>query len=230
MSHNDRKISALMTMLQHGDSFFPTGGTAFSWGLETLYGDGMVHGAEGVTAFLRGQLRNRWWTSDAVALARAYSASADGDLARASEIDHELETLGFSRELREGSRRAGATVLRTHEQLATPGATDYRLLIREGKAIGHLAVVQGVVWNGLGVSLEQALVLSAHTLCTGTVSAAVRLGIMGYIDAQRVLAAMRGIVGSIMRQPVGNEMGSFAPAAEIAAMRHEIQESRIFAN
>ncbi|MEY2336561.1 urease accessory UreF family protein [Acidithiobacillus ferrianus] len=221
-------ISALMTVLQHGDSFFPSGANAFSWGLETLHGDGLLLGADGVAAFLRGQLRHRWWTSDAVALARTYLA--DADLARASEIDHELEALGFSRELREGSRRTGATLLRTHEQLATPRAADYRLLIRGGKAVGHLAVVQGLVWNGLGLSLEQALALSAHTLCAGTVSAAVRLGIMGHIDAQRVLGAMRVIVANITRQPVATEIGSFVPAAEIAAMRHEIQESRIFAN
>ena len=226
MSNNS--VSVLMKVLQHGDSFFPSGANAFSWGLETLHSDGLLHSADGVAVFLRGQLQYRWRTCDAIALVRTYSA--DADLVCASELDHELEAFSFSRELREGSRRAGSTLLRTHEQLFTPRAVDYRLLIREGKAFGHLAVVQGLVWNALGFSLDQALVLSAHTLCVGTVSAALRLGIIGHVDAQRVLESSRAIIANIMRQPFATEIGSFVPAAEIAAMRHEIQESRIFAN
>lgn len=221
-------ISALMTVLQHGDSFFPSGANAFSWGLETLHGDGLLLGADDVAAFLRGQLQHRWCTCDAIALARTYLA--DADLVCAAEGDYELEALGFSRELREGSRRAGATLLRMHEQLGTSRAADYRLLIRGGEAVGHLAIVQGLVWYSLGLSLKQALALSAHTLCIGTVSAALRLGIIGHIDAQRVLESMRVIIANITRQPFATEIGSFVPAAEIAAMRHEIQESRIFAN
>ena len=104
------------------------------------------------------------------------------------------------------------------------------MLIRNGVTVGHLPVVQGLVWSGLGFSLEQALGLSAHVLCTGVVSAAIRLGIMGHIDGQRVLAAMRAIVSNIMKQSVDTEIGTFVPATEIAAMRHEAQESRIFAN
>ena len=53
-----------LALLQHGDSFFPSGAVSFSWGLETLAEDGRVATAADVAAFLEGQLRWRWATCD----------------------------------------------------------------------------------------------------------------------------------------------------------------------
>jgi urease accessory protein len=220
--------AALLTTLQHGDSFFPSGGIAFSWGLETLHAQGFVRERDSLTAFLRGQLERRWATCDRVALVRAFEY--DKDLTGIARVDFELEALSLARELREGSSRAGAALLRVHEQLATPHAAQYRALIRSGGAVGHLPVVQGLVWRHIGVSMETALTLSAHTHCVGILGAALRLGIIGHLDAQRVLQGVRALLAELIAQPIPDEMSTFAPAAEIAAMRHETQHSRLFAN
>ena len=50
----------LLAALQHGDSFFPGGGFAASWGLETLFTDTYVHDAETLLHFVQGQLCQRW--------------------------------------------------------------------------------------------------------------------------------------------------------------------------
>ncbi len=47
----------LLVALQHGDSFFPSGSFAFSWGLETLRNDGLVHGSTDVERFALDQLK-----------------------------------------------------------------------------------------------------------------------------------------------------------------------------
>ena len=60
-----------LVLLQHGDSFFPSGAVSFSWGLETLADDGRVHSADSVSEFLVNQIRYRWATSDRAALAAA---------------------------------------------------------------------------------------------------------------------------------------------------------------
>ena len=46
--------ATLLTALQHADSFFPGGGTAFSWGLESLCNDRQVASAADVERFLAG--------------------------------------------------------------------------------------------------------------------------------------------------------------------------------
>jgi urease accessory protein len=75
-------------------------------------------------------------------------------------------------------------------------------------------------------------VLSAHQLVLGLVSAALRLGLLGHLDAQRILAAQRERVAALMLQPCPGvfELHACAPAAEIAMMRHETGSGRMFAS
>ena len=119
-----------------------------------------------------------------------------------------------------------------HEKLGTPLAADFHDRVRAGDSPSHAAVVQGLVWRGVGLDLEQSELLSAHTYSIGILGAAVRLGVIGHIDAQRTLATARNAVVEILRQaaPSVGEMSAFTPAAEIAVMRHETAETRLFAN
>lgn len=220
--------SSLLISLQHGDTFFPSGGSAFSWGLETLHADGLLRSALDVQSFLVGQLIHRWATCDRVALVRVHQCTDDLD--RVAACDTELEVLALARELREGSRRAGATLLRVHSQLGTPQADAYRERVRDRSAYGHVAAVQGLLWRGIGMSCDGAQVTSAHTLCLGMLGAAIRLGVIGHIDAQKILQAAHGIIEELMVVNVADELSSFVPASEIAMMRHEVGQSRLFAN
>ena len=201
---------------------------AFSWSLETLHADGLLLTSAAIESFLLGQLVHRWATCDRVALVRTYDAADDLD--RVVACDAELETLALARELREGSRRAGGTLLRVHGQLGTPRADAYRERIHNELAFGHLAAVQGLLWRSVGMSREDAQVTSAHTLCLGVLGAAIRLGIIGHIDAQKILAMAHAAVDDLLLKVGDDELSSFVPASEIAMMRHEVGQSRLFAN
>lgn len=222
--------TAALALLQYGDSFFPSGAVSFSWGLETLCADGRVTAAPEVTSFLHGQLRHRWATCDRPAVAAAHRAGEDLDAV--ARIDWLLEAQTLAAELRDGSRRCGGALLAIHERLVTPGAGPYRALVRSGGAPGHLAAVQGLVGRGAGLALAECEVLSAHTLCVGLLGAALRLGVIGHVDAQRSLAQARALIAGILAAPPpGVEaISAFTPEAEIAVMRHETAETRLFAN
>ncbi len=219
-----------LALLQFGDSFFPSGAVSFSWGLETLCADERIASAQQVHSFLIGQLQHRWATCDRPALATAYRAADDPDTL--AEIDRLLEAQTLAAELRDGSRRSGEALLTVHEKLGTPGAASYRALVRSGRAPGHLSVVQGLVGRGVGLAPEACEVLSAHTLSVGLLGAALRLGVIGHVDAQRGLQQARPVIAEILKVPApGIEtMSAFTPEAEIAVMRHETAEARLFAN
>jgi urease accessory protein len=220
----------LLGALQHADSFFPSGGVSFSWGLETLHTDQIVGSAVQLAGFVEGQLRHRWATCDACALTAAYRA--DGQLDRVATVDELVEAMTLATELREGSKRAGASLLNVHAKLDTPGAAEYRERVRKRIAHGHLPVVQGMLWRAVGMSEETCRAVSAHTFCTGLVGAALRLGMIGHLDAQKILLQVRALLTDLLKlEPADAEaIYAYTPQAEIAAMRHEAQDSRLFAN
>jgi urease accessory protein len=59
-----------------------------------------------------------------------------------------------------------------------------------------------------------------------------RLGIIGHVDAQHILGTARNAIVEVVRQAAApvDAMSAFTPEAEIAAMRHETAETRLFAN
>lgn len=219
-----------LTLLQHGDSFFPSGAVSFSWGLETLFDERAVTSPEDLIEFLATQLRNRWATSDRCALGAAHKAG--GDLEQVISVDHSVEVQCLASELRSGSRRTGLALLTMHKKLNTPLAAQYYQFVRKEIAPGHLAVIQGLVWHQLGLELIQAEYLSVHTLLTGLLGAAVRLGIVGHVDAQKALQNLQLVAYEILARPAPalEQMAAFTPQAEIAVMRHEIADVRLFAN
>ena len=219
-----------LALLQHGDSFFPSGAVSFSFGLETLSEEGGIGSAPALASFLEGQLRARWATFDRGALVAAHRAAPDA--LAVARVDTLLEASTLATELRRGSRRAGRALLKVHAALGTAGAAAYRVLVAAGEAPGHTAAVQGLVWRGAGLDSAAAEALSAHTFATGVLGAAIRLGLLGHIGAQRILQDTRGLVAELLREPAPDldRLRASTPEAEIAVMRHETAATRLFAN
>lgn len=220
----------LLATLQHADSFFPSGAVSFSWGLEALRADGLVQSADDVALFAAGQLRHRWATADRPVLAATYTAS--DDLEAVAAIDRLQDAMALPLELRLGSQRMGAALLGVHARLETPNAVSYHSRVLARRAPGHVAVVQGLVWRGIGLDAEVAIGVSAHCFCIGMIGAALRLGIIGHLDGQRVLAKLHDLVAELQATPIPSlhEVSTFTPACDIAFMRHELQPGRLFAN
>jgi urease accessory protein len=222
--------SRLFTLLQHADSLFPSGLTSFSWGLEQLFEEERVTDAPALRRFVEAQLRLRWASFDRAFLSAGHAAA--GDLELLAHIDALCAASIPAKELREGSSRAGQALLAVHAKLGTAGAAEYRARIAQGAAEGQLPVIQGMVWRGIGLSELDAAVLSAYGLVAGFAAAAIRLGVIGHVDSQRMIGALADLVDELALRPppMLAEAATFTPAAEIAAMRHEVAQHRLFAN
>ncbi len=174
-------------------------------------------------------LRHRWATSDRVALALTHRAS--GDLDKVVEIDRSVEAATLAEPLRTGSKRNGSALLAAHVRLQTPGAAELGALIGDGEAFGHLPVVQGFVWRALGMSEAAAIAVSGYSTAAGLIAAAVRLGRIGAVEAQAVLAAALTTVAELA-MPVAQAamIESFMPWVDAAAARHSRAHLRLFAS
>jgi urease accessory protein len=220
----------LLRLLQESDSFFPSGAVSFSWGLETLHSDGVISTESEVENFLAAQLTYRWSTFDRVIVMEA--ARAFQSLTTIAAADRLVDAQTLPEELRSGSRRNGCGLLSIHAKLGTARAEEYLEWVRSGNGIGHFAVMQGFLWGNRGISCSQAALLSAHVLCVGILGAAVRIGAVGHIGAQKILSRLQPSIARLATSSPGalTEIHSFMPQAEIASMRHEIAATRLFAN
>ena len=222
--------SRLFTLLQHGDSLFPSGLTSFSWGLEQLFEERRVSDAPALRRLVESQLRLRWASFDRAFLSASHAAAGDLDLT--ARIDELCAVSIPARELREGSSRAGQALLAVHAKLGTAGAAGYRTRIVQGGAEGHLPVMQGMVWRAIGLSDVDAALLSAYGLVAGFAAGAIRLGLVGHVESQRMIGALAQAVEELALQPPPalEEAATFTPGSDIASMRHESAQHRLFAN
>jgi urease accessory protein len=217
-----------MLAIWQADAAFPSGGFAFSNGLEGLAAlEGGMSSAR-LEAVIEGALRRRWATADRAALLRAFD-HAD-DIETVAEIDREVEAATLSKAFRSGSRRNGASLLAAHVRLGTPGAAEWKALVRAGDAPCHLAPAQGLLWRGAGLDRQGAVLASGYTTISGFTTAAVRLGLVGAVAAQAVVRRLLPVVAEIAATDPPERIESFSPLLDIAAARHARGELRLFSN
>ncbi len=226
---SETEAASLLALTQMADSAFPSGSFAFSQGLETLLAEKRVQGETALARYFEHQLRDRWLVFDRYFLSEGHTHADTAEVL--FELDAECEAMTPVASLRKGSRRNGMALLTSHEKIGTEGAAAYKRAILQGQAPGHLPLVQGLLFRGHGLALLPALVAAAHGFLAGQVSAAVRLGAIGTLAGQRILASLHPSLAATLARPLPPEAPwSFTPLSEIAAMRHETQAVRLFTN
>jgi urease accessory protein len=220
----------VLLLLQHGDSFFPSGSVSFSHGVESLAVDGLLNDEDAIRQFIERQVSHRWRTCDWGILAAISAAS--GALGRVFDADRALETVTLPFTLRMGSRRAAEAFLSVHSKLGSEAAKGLLAEITAENTPGHLVTAQGVVWGALGLSLRQVGLLSLHGLTVGILGAALRLGIIGHVAAQRTLSRLHPTMAAAVasRPPQLEELSTSILIEDIAAMKHEERAIRLFAS
>jgi urease accessory protein len=221
---------SLLLTLQLGDSFFPSGASAHSYGLEGLLHVGDVTDRQGLEGFLEAQIEQRWASSDRLAVLHAHAAGSD--LEAVAGIDRFVDRSTCVASWRVGGRRLGRALLSTHAKLGAPLCADYEGWVSSGRAPGQVSVVQGLTGFALGLSASTAAGLSAYGLSVGIVGAGLRLGIVGHLDAQRLLLGQRARTERALGQPLPPlaELGAWVPGAEVGSMSREARGGRLFAS
>jgi len=223
-------VLQVLKAIWQSDGTFPSGSFAFSYGIEGLAAAGAVSDRDSLRNLIETILRHRWAPFDRVALVHAYRAA--GNLIDIAQVDHAVEAATFGETLRSGSKRNGGSFLATHAKLGTAIANDLREAIRRGEALGHIAVMQGAIWRSMEMDETMAQIAAAYVAVAGATSAAVRLGVVGALQAQTVLGECLPLIEQLASQDiaVGQPLSSFTPFLDIASVRHSRADLRLFAN
>jgi urease accessory protein len=222
---------SLLEGLRFVDTFFPSGGYAFSSGLEAAVQHGAVKNSEQFARYIEDLLRGGMSRREALATKRANVAGAEGTIAPAFEVDRELDATKLSRESRMASRQMGRQVIRVaaDQVKAKPILSEYRDAVESDRAPGHLAVTFGLTLGVCGWSSEETAAAFLYQTAVGFVSAAMRLSPLGQHEGQRILGEWLPLIERISREVnVDDVMSSWSPIQDIYSMRHGSLEWRLF--
>ena len=222
----------LLSLLHFGDSAFPTGGYAHSFGLETYCQAGLVRGREDLERFLLAQLEGSAGPCDATAAVGTLRSATSQDLAACHAIDETLEAMKPVREFREASHQMGRQTLRVAAALTgDPRLVAYAGDVDKALVPGHHAVACGLAAAALGWTPEAAATAYLYSATALLVGAALRLLSMGQLDGQRVLWSLHPVIERVAREAAArdvSEIWSFAPGLELAGIRHVALDMRLF--
>ncbi|MBS0182205.1 MAG: hypothetical protein JSS39_07355 [Nitrospira sp.] len=222
---------ALLEGLRFIDTFFPSGGYAFSSGLEAAIQGGAVKNSDQLACYVEDLLRGGMSRREAFAVKWANQAGSDGDVSLAVAVDRELDSTKVSRESRMASRQMGRQVMRVAaDQLRTKTVLgEYRDAIESEQAPGHLAVCFGLTLGVSGWEPEATVAAFLYQTAIGFVSAAMRLSPIGQHEGQRILSEWFPLIDRISRETdSATTMSSWSPIQDIYSMRHGRLEWRLF--
>jgi urease accessory protein len=223
--------AALLDGLRFVDSFFPSGGYAYSSGLEAAVQGGAVKDSTQLATFVEDLLNGGMSRREATAACVACRAGASGDAAGAMVVDRELDGMKLGREGRLASRQMGRQVMKiAAEQLR--GKTflrSYLALMEREEAPGHLPVCLGLTLGACGWKEEEAVAAYLYQTAVGFVSAAMRLLPIGQRESQHVLAGWLPLIHRISRDAKPDKpMISWSPVQDIYGMQHGHLSWRLF--
>lgn len=217
-------MHARLLLLQLADGSFPSGGYAHSGGLEAAVVLGGIDPTDpqALAGFLAQSLRQVGRA--AVPFVRA-AAEDPSRLARLDDAyDATIPLAAPNRASRAQGRALASATGRVWDALAT-------VLEHSTRGPAHHAVVFGAVFGRLGVEPRATVEAYVHGVTRGILSAAVRLGLVGPLHAQRLHADHAPLLDEVVAAAGGlavDDAAQSAPLIEIFAALHERLDGRMF--
>ncbi|MEL7163974.1 MAG: urease accessory UreF family protein [Pseudomonadota bacterium] len=202
-----------LTLTQWLSPAFPVGAFAYSHGLEQVISDATVSDATSLQDWLAGLLSHGSGRADAVLLACAYN----GDPA---DIDAHARAFAASAERLKETDLQGAAFCDTANavwQLDLPRLS--------------YPVAVGAAARAMDIPLANTLPLYLHAFASNLVSVAQRALPLGQTQGQQVLVALTPVItatATACETATLDDLFATSFAADIAAMRHETLQPRIF--
>jgi urease accessory protein len=202
---------------------FPTGGFAYSHGIEWAVETGDAKSTAGIVSWIVDILEQGSGRTDAILLRHAHRAANDAT-ALAEIVELAAALPGCRERLLETTAQGNAFI-------AAARAWPHPLL--ERLSAGEIAypVAVGAIAASHGIAEDRATLGFLHTFAANLVSSAVRIIPLGQQAGLRILAALEPVLVGVCddsRDLTLDDIGSSSIRADLAAMHHETQYTRLF--
>lgn len=224
----ERSLYKLMTWLSPA---FPVGAFSYSHGLEWAVEDGLVPDEARLSDWIEAGLAHEFGALGAYQLRSAHDATAAHDAEGLRAAITHARAWQPTREFALESLAQGKAFIATLRDVLPPSpALAWALPILENEAIAYPSAV-GVAAALNFVPLKETLVAYFQAFTGNLVSAGIRLIPLGQTAGQRIMVKLEAPIlaaadAALARDP--RDVGTAAPMADWASMKHETQYTRLF--
>jgi urease accessory protein len=206
------------------DSAFPTGAFAHSYGLEAAWQHGEVEDVRALRRFVEASLCQAGHAS------LPFVTAGHREARQLEALDALNDAFLVNPVANRASRVQGRTLAATAARV-WPSTLTRDLAARAAASTSHLAPVSGAVFAAIGLSLASAQQVSLFGVARGVLSAAVRLGLVGSYEAQRLQAACSHRLDEVLDRCGTleiSEVAQTAPVLDLLQANHDGLYSRLF--
>lgn len=219
-------------LLQAGDSYYPTGSYAHSFGLEGLVQEGALRDRATLREFIRRSVLPSLRHAELPLAAHAWRALAVPDWQQVGQLCGLASALKTSQELRRASENIGRQ--RAELVASLHGSVLARDYLRHASELGWppaAAISAALEGRVLGAPLPAVLAGVTYATLASLLAAAMKILRLGQNAAQSLLTEALGaapeIIAAAEATPL-DEIGWFNPWLDIASARHESADARMF--
>jgi len=215
MDTGTRMTDTLYTLAAWFSPAYPVGAFSYSHGLEWVIGSGAVIDRQSLHEWITDCLQHGAGRNDAILLAAAWR-DPDND-----------EIADFAAALQPSKERHLEALAQGSAFIATTAAAWGGV---PGDPVAYPVAV-GRAASARHLPLKDTAVLYLHAFAANLVSAGVRLIPLGQSEGQRVIADLMPICRAVAEDALAaglDDIGGTAIMADIASMKHEIQNVRLF--
>ncbi|MDK3072904.1 urease accessory UreF family protein [Sedimentitalea sp. JM2-8] len=214
-----------LALVRLTSSLLPVGAFAYSRGLEHAANVGWVTDAQDLRSWLFGTLQHSYASLDGAMFLRLMAAAQECRWQDFQRDDVLLCAARESRELQQEDMRMAEALMDLLREMGVAAAQDQSVPCKTFPAAFALAA------HDAGASASAGLAGLMWSLCEAQVAAAIRLGIIGQTDGQKILADAPSEISRALvlaEETPADEIGNLSFLQAVGSALHERQYSRLF--
>lgn len=223
-------------LMQLSDSFFPSGMFSMSSGLESLVNAHKITNWNDVQNFIMEQIEFQILPCDCTILSHAFTVVKNNDLKTTVTIDKKYYSMKFVKEVRNSSTRSGKQLLNSLIHMIDNQDDDnflreFNKKIKLKETPGTYPITLAICGVYLRIPIESLTRMLLYSFSSSVVSAAIRLGIIQHLDAQKILKHLAQPINAFIsnnKTKKIQDVWQLTPFLEINQMNHEQNELRMF--
>lgn len=223
-------------LFQVCDSTFPIGTFNHSFGMENYLSTREITSGKEFKIWLRSYFHTQFKYGEGLLIHLIYQTLEDSldKMDRILQYDAVIMCSTLATETRNGTKLIAQQMLNLLKELygsAIPFIEDYQRAIKRGDAWGNPAIVFTLFAHYIGVDCLDAFIMYGYSISSTMVQNAARSVPLGQKEGQLILKATideMGVLYSKVKALDITYLGANAPGIELAQIKHETQESRLF--